>query len=183
MSMAISFEKYFNISNFFQVLKMSETLKDVRNLRDLPGYKNLEAEVFQKYEKSWLDFIEKYSISSEKEPEESDFTHFFENLKGYLSPSTMWSIFSHLNKAVFELFGYKIQAKFPQIAMSLKKHSKNYVAKRSKSFSKENLDEFFATMDIRNRYFLVRAVVAIMAFFGGNKIKFNDLKEIQYGGK
>ena len=63
-----------------------------------------------------------------------------------------------------------MNVKWPRLQDYVKATGQGYKVKKSKVFDKEDLDQFFSEVDLTNCYQLVRASVAIVTYFGGNRV-------------
>ena len=80
-------------------------------------------------------------------------------------------------------FEFRLQDKYPEIRPILKEifTEKENIEKKPSKFEPEELEKFFRTFDAQNRFELVRAVVAVIGFFGVSRL--DELKSITFGGK
>ena len=68
------------------------------------------------------------------------------------------------------LYNIDLNRKWPRLQDYIKATAKGYIVKKSYVFDKEDLDQFFREVCLTNCYQLVRSAVAIITYFGGNRI-------------
>ena len=103
----------------------------------------------------------------ERKPTEEDFIQYFDYLKGVkkLAANTIWSQYSMLNHKFQALFGEKLQ-KFPRITMLLKSYENGYVRKKSKIFSKEQIENFLKNAPDDGEFIHIKVAI-LLCYFGG----------------
>ena len=80
---------------------------DPRNLDKIANIMN--SKTFKVYKSSWLEFINIYDITIEKEPEESDFQNYFARKRSLgCSGNSIKCIYSHLNKVYGQLYNIRL---------------------------------------------------------------------------
>ena len=111
-----------------------------------------------------------------------DFKRFILHLieEKHYCPKTIESMYSHCQKAAVELFNMDLNAT-KSIYDAIKWYGKGTKVKKAKAFESGELDRFYALVDLRDTWMLVRVAVAIIAYFGGLRIA--EVKPITYGGK
>merc|ERR550539_1902235 len=96
-----------------------------------------------KYLKTWNQFRSRYNLSTEKAPCQDDFLDFFDwKIKNGEAPTSLTSYYSHLNKAVLELYDYKLQ-KFPKIFNLINSSKRGSIKKKAKIFEPDEIQKFF----------------------------------------
>ena len=132
----------------------------------------MKDETFNKYKNSWLDFVKAKKITCAKEPTKEDFQEFFEERREMgLSGTTLRSQYSHLNKLYQLVYGRQLGdfKGYPLLDL-VESFSRGEVIKKAAIFTKEEIERFLKEADDTNRWYLVRKVVAILAFCGGNRL-------------
>ena len=122
------------------------------------------------YNKTWLDFVKVSKISIDKPPQESDFSEYLINLaaKG-ASGSTVKSSYSHLNKFFTILYDQSLK-QWPKLFMIVTRFCNGSQPKKAIKFTKAEMKRFLVTADSRNRYWLVRKVLLILAYCGKRRL-------------
>ena len=130
----------------------------------------MSKDTFNRYSKTWLDFIQEQGITAQKKPDQEDFLEYFskKKAKGH-GFNTLRSEYSHINKALKTGYGFNL-SKFPKIWDFINSTAKGYVVKKSLVFSMENLEKFFSEIDLTNRFQLVRGAIAAITYLGGNRM-------------
>lgn len=83
-----------------------------------------------------------------------------------LAPNTIWSCFSKINTNYQNLGGKKLQSLFPRLAKLINTYQENYVPKRAKTFSKEQINMFLTDAPDEGKFVLYKAAVCV-AYYGG----------------
>ena len=102
-------------SNEVENSEINKGPKNPRDIENLGEFANMEKGTKQKYLKTWYLFCENFDISMEKPPIEENLLEFFKKQsERKVSAGYMNAMYSHINKACFELYGWKLQ-RWPEI--------------------------------------------------------------------
>ena len=139
-------------------------------------------DTFRKYSNTFIMFVEFIGLEPGQVPKTEDFKRFIVDLidKQQYAASSVECMYSHCQKAAVELFEINLNST-KSIFDAIKWYKKGSTQKKAKAFESYQLNKYFKLIDLKDDWMLVRAVVAIVAFFGGLRIK--EVKDIMYGGK
>ena len=162
-------------------LVLSDNGTDPLEVANSSEFRLKDVKTRRKYVKSWLDFCRVKNVSKGNPPTGDDFfTYIEERVKEGAATSTIRSLYSHLNSAVEVIYGCKLSI-FPGLYKLVKASEKScLLPTKAKVFDQEELDTFFRTVDLTNKYNLVRAAYAVIAYFGANRTR--ELKALQFKG-
>jgi integrase len=141
------------------------TPPDIRECAAIASDSLLPTHSRLKYERTLASF---YSWKSEKGIHSSLVTenivlaYLFELSTSY-APSTMWTLYSMLNKMVQLKEGVNIST-FPKVLAFLKKGSSSYKSKKSAIFSRDHIEQFIRTAD--NEKYLHVKVIILFSLYG-----------------
>lgn len=122
----------------------------------------------KRYEDHWKKFVEYSGMDSNmREPLEEDFLQYFDHLKRVkeYAASTMWSVYSMLNKTYQLKYGKKMQS-FPRLQFLLKSFEKGYIRKTANVFTKNEIENFLNDAPNTGEYIHMKAAV-VLCYFGG----------------
>ena len=99
---------------------------DPRNVEEIGEFVTMKEEVKRKYANTWIDFCDVSEITATRQPTEEDFLEYFKMKRDTdaLSDASLIATYSHLNKACYNLYGWKLQ-KWPEIYGYIKSTFKN----------------------------------------------------------
>ena len=138
---------------------------------------NMAPNTFNAYKTSWLEFIQSSGISIHVPPEEIHFKDFFvkKHQTGYKG-NTIRVLYAHLNK-LYQLLYKKKLDQWPRLFALIQSYTSSL--RKFKHFTTEEMKQFLWTADSSNRYWLVRKVVLILSYYGGN-ISTKSLRSLRY---
>ena len=94
--------------------------------------------MYTRYQNMWRTFVAKEKI--ENEYDDIRLVQFFKQIKNRYSPNTIWVIFSCINADFIERFGINLNT-LPRLKKFLKHVASKYVAKKSATFSPEEIEK------------------------------------------
>ena len=109
-----------------------ENKKDVRVKKMYTRYQNL-----------WTEFVAKNNVLDEYN--DIELVKIFKLIKPRYSPNTLWVIYSCLNARFIDLYGLNLKG-LPRLHKYLKQQTQLYVAKKSKTFTAEEIDQVLLTL-------------------------------------
>ena len=138
---------------------------------------NMTSRTFKDYKASWLEFVKSSGISIHVTPEEIHFKDFFvkKHQNGY-NGNTIRVLYVHLNKFYQLLYKKKLD-QWPRLHALIQSYTSSL--RKFKHFTTEEMKQFLWTADSSNRYWLVRKVVLILSYYGGN-ISTKSLRSLRY---
>lgn len=139
------------------------------------------------YDLAWADFVKQSRLQEEQIPTEAHFLGYFDHLwkKEGKASSTLWSIYSRLNKMTMIKYGFKLQT-WPRITMLLKNAQQGYKRKRAGVFTVQELTSFMSK-ELPSNYWVVRKALVAVLFCGGlrcsegRSVRFGDVQEAKDG--
>ena len=140
--------------------------RDIDTLVQNVGQKSLT-----KYKSTWMEFVRFSGISNEKKPTETDFYNFLhKKYVGKCTGNSIKNVYWHLNKFYKELYNGQL-ADFPNLHSFVEKClAKNNSTRKESAFTKSEINRFLREAQDENRYWLLRKVVACLAYSCGTKL-------------
>ena len=138
---------------------------------------NMTSKSFNAYKSSWLEFVRFSGVSRDVPPEERHFKDFFvKKHQNGQKGNTIRIIYAHLNK-FYKLLYKKKLGQWPRLHALIQDYTSSM--RKFNHFTKEEMKQFLVTADSANGYFLVRKVVLILNYCGGN-VSNQSLKSLRY---
>ena len=94
--------------------------------------------MYQRYQDMYKDFCRKCRVPMNRSYSDTHLVKFFNEMKKSYSPSTLWVIYSCINRWFITTLGKKLND-LPRLKILLKNISSRYVAKKSKVFTPEQI--------------------------------------------
>ena len=103
-------------------------------------------------------------------PGEDEFIKFFKYLRieKKAASSTLWTTYSYLNSVMQRKYSVRLQ-QIPRLTLLIKSYDTD-VKQKAKIFDDDKMKQFMVEKD-HSTYWLVRQVIAMIAFFGGLRIE------------
>ena len=140
--------------------------RDIDTLVQNVGKKSLT-----KYKSTWMEFVRFSGISNVKKPTESDFFNFLH--KKHVAKCTgnsIKNVYWHLNKFYKELYNGQL-SDYPKLHLFVESClTKGNSTRKESSFTKSEIHRFLREAHDENRYWLLRKVVACLAYSCGMKL-------------
>ena len=154
---------------------------DPENLKQTGIYRPMRPPTFQKYLRTWEDFLRDQGIRKGVVPNEDHYSEFLQKCKdGGAAPATIRSLYSHLGKASVVLYNTNLKV-WPRIYEAIKGYGIDEDQKKARVFDVQDLIRYCEDECLESPYYLVRAAIATVAFFGGNRM--GEVKGMKWGGK
>ena len=83
------------------------------------------------------------------EYDDVELVKFFKIIKPRYSPSTLWVIYSCLNSRFIDHYGINLKG-LPRLQKYFKQQTRQYIAKKSKTFNANEIDEVLMTLQEQN---------------------------------
>jgi len=115
------------------ITDMVEYLFDGGDLDD--GLTKSSNAVYERYQKMWKAHCKKYKIAKKEETNDVHLLGFFNQMRKIYKPSTMWVVYSCVNRYLRFNFDKNLNHYVYKIQTLLKNYSSRYVAKKSKVFT------------------------------------------------
>ena len=152
-----------------------ESYEDINiDLNNIPQFAidGVKKETLIKYKRSWREFLSIAKVKRGNEPTKEDVELYFNCKRANgVSYNTLKALYGHLNK-MFKMIHNKRLEDFP--GGSLKKMLETWKTdepvRPEKRLTKAQIIQFLKEADDSDRYFLVRKVIAMVAFLGGLKL-------------
>ena len=135
------------------------------------------SKMYDRYQNLFKDFCKVNRIPVNKRYDDQMLVKFFASLKNTYSPSTIWVIYSCVNRLFIAQEGKKLND-LPRLRIFLKNLSSRYVAKKSKVFSPEQIHTVLMNcMESKDPFDTIMGVGISVMYFG--LLRARDVMNIQ----
>ena len=124
------------------ITDMAENLFESEDLDD--GLTKSSKAVYERYQNMWKAHCKKYKIAKKEETNDVHLLGFFNQMRKIYKPSTMWVIYSCINRYLRFNFDKNLNHVY-KIQTLLKNYSSRYVAKKSKVFIPDQMHTILMT--------------------------------------
>ena len=152
-----------------------ESYEDINiDLNNIPQFAidGVKKETLIKYKRSWREFLSIAKVKRGNEPTKEDVELYFNCKRANgVSYNTLKALYGHLNK-MFKMIHNKRLEDFPggSLRKMLETWKTDEPVRPEKRLTKAQIIQFLKEADDSDRYFLVRKVIAMVAFLGGLKL-------------
>ena len=143
------------------------------------GYTNETQKMYQRYQELWFVYRDSMIVSPSLRNEYNDvlLRSFFKTMRKKYSPSTLWVLFSCVNRYFVDQYGVKLNS-LPRLKAYLKVVTQKYVTKKSKTFDSEQMHAIFSYgMQHKEDKKIFNACIGMMLMYYG-LLRICDVKKI-----
>ena len=142
----------------------SRATEEILEIGEDEGLTTSSRKMYLRYQNKWKQFVEKKSITNEYD--DIHLKAFFIEMRSAYAPSTMWVIYSCINRYFIVTYGKNLK-NLSRLQMYLKIQSQRYVSTKSKVFSPEQIHTVLMhCLESQCPEFLLVGVGVSLLYFG-----------------
>ena len=128
--------------------------------------------------------MEQGDFTADHPPKESHFRTYFENrIERGITFFGVRKEWSFLNAKVFDMFGFKMAKKFPELVRLIETTDDVSLKARQHKFELEEIKQFFSQTNLSNKWNLVKASIVIVIYIGGKLISREQVAALTFAGQ